>query len=183
MVIYWNHTLASLHYSKYHQQRLEMGGPSLRPWSTEEHKKWEVITHFLTLVWRQTQCGQKFWKLTAPLPQSPRCSPDVSKVASVGLGMQCPGWNKPHKPCLSSLTGLQPHTCPAQLPWAQTGVPAPTDCQLLYMWPQFHFPEGPEKQKATNWTQGPGIRIFVLFMISSWLGLTRWTSMIQITHQ
>lgn len=109
-------------------------------WSTEQHKKWEVLTHFLTLVWRQTQCGQKFWKLTAPLPQSPRCSPDVSKVASwVGNAvsrleqtpqalLEFPHWSAaPHLPSPAALgtdrcaspywLPAAVHVTPISLPW------------------------------------------------------------------
>lgn len=176
MVIFWNHTLVSLHYSQYYHQRLEVGVPCLGLWSTEEHKKWQVFTYFLILTWRWTQCGQQLWNLTAPLPWSPRCSPDVPKalaeaaVSSVGLGVQGPGWNKSHKPCLASLPGVQPHTCPAQLLLCpgHRAVHTPQVChgsaggRCSRCDLNFIFPEGPEKQKAAKWTQEPGIRILVL---------------------
>lgn len=159
MIIYWNHTTASLHYSKYYHQRLEMGGPTVWDPGPLRSTKIESFTYFLTLMWRQTQCGQKFWNLTAPLPWRPRGSPDVSKVAGAVAeaaavsGWECSVQTRTNPTRLVWIPSLVCSPTPAQLScsWCPghrhtTGVPSPTDCQVT----SISLPRGAKKPKSNH---------------------------------
>lgn len=200
MVIFWNHTLISLHYSQYYHQRLKVGEPCLGLCSTEEHKKGQVFTYFLTLMWRWAQCGQQFWNPDSSCAVKPlvliRCPQGGQGFGrgsrSVGLGMQCLGWNKSHKPwwvpslvCSPTSAQLSCSWCPGhRTVWAHHRcampplIPGAVDVTSISS-----SLKGQKNKKHPTEPKNQELGFLYLFMISSCLGLTRWTSVIQITHQ
>lgn len=152
-------------------------------------------------MWRQTQCRQQLWSLAAPLPWSPQCSPDASKVpralaeAVLVSGWECTvqaGTWKPQAllefPHCSAAPHLHSSAAPDALGterWGHTtGVPCPywlpgaVDVTSISS-----SLRGQKHKKQPAEPRNQELGFLYLFMISSWLGLTRWTSMIQITHQ
>lgn len=155
-------------------------------WSTEEHEKGQVWCGDGTVG-----SNSGTWQLLC----CPGCSPGVSKgagalaEAAVGLGVQCPGWNKSHKPCLipSLVWAPQLHSSAALVPWAQNCLGR---CAMPLLTARAggvtsisSSLRGQEKGKQPTEPKNQELGFLHLFMISSWLGLTCWTSVIQITHQ
>lgn len=117
---------------------------------------------------------------------------------SVKLGMWSPGWYQAHEPCWEA-----EFTCCCTAPhWPSSAAPDAVTtavCGQIVGWVHLpcsywlpgavvtalisSFQEGQrsEKQPAEGENQKSGF--LHLFVISSWLGVTRWTRMIQITHQ
>lgn len=177
-----------------------MDGPCFGLWSTDEHKKWQVFSYVFNLdmemgtVWAAlleldgssamkptvlTRCVQGGWSIG-------RGSTSVVSECSIQAGTNATNLARvPSRLCSPTPAQLSCSSCPGHRTlWTHHRCAMPLliarccRCDL-----NFIFPKEPEKQKTTNWTKNQELGFSYLFMVSSWLGLPRWTSVIQITHQ